>query len=523
MTVNRALVRLAGAALSTKHVWTSELSQELNLMNDKYNLNDDQATVVAVVYIKPQAPKEQLLKVMYDMYPRDRTVEPRFNLLVQRGILFQNPKNSLYLLTSKAREALSKGEPFGILPISDSLVSLKEIHSIPPVELFNGNWLEAFTSGFSMAGNESFQKASERFNLPSYPKNTQIVFWLLANHFIRHFSAVCRFDNENEPTVRNEYFTPLVKDGLVDVITSMDGDQGTWFILSAKAASALFYGLEEIIQYDQLARYATIEKNTDIKPIDLYFPPKTAAEIDALRKVISHDGFERALSILFRKKKNPAIQSLIWGPPGTGKTEVVRQIARESGRDLIIMQSSRVTNSGWGDSEKAYQNFFRAYRYVAVISRNVPILLFNEADALLSKRIGAIERAIDKAENAITDILLQEFETMHGIVLATTNYTDTIDDAFERRFLFKTELGQLDEATREKIWKSVIPELTDEDAHILAHDYTLSGAQIQNVAAKRELAEIYYSGDRGLSFIRELCEKELTVQRMKGVGRRIGF
>ena len=93
MTVNRALVRLAGAALSTKHVWTSELSQELNLMNDKYNLNDDQATVVAVVYIKPQAPKEQLLKVMYDMYPRDRTVEPRFNLLVQRGILFQNPKN----------------------------------------------------------------------------------------------------------------------------------------------------------------------------------------------------------------------------------------------------------------------------------------------------------------------------------------------------------------------------------------------------------------------------------------------
>ena len=522
LRVDKALMRLASAALSTENIWTSELSPELELMKEKYNLDDEDALAVAVLFVKQQAPRQLLLKVMEDLSPLDRTAPPRLNALAQQGIIISAP-NGVCRLAPHVREAFSNGEPFGILPIADSMQSLRGIHTMIRASLFNGDWLDAFTAGFSLPGNERFRMACEQLNLASYPKLTQVAFWILANNFIRHFSAPYTHENDDETDVRNDSFTPLVKGGLADIVTSLDGNTGTWFVLSAKAAGVLFYGVEGIIQYDQLAKYATIEQNSDIKTVELFFPPEAASEIEALRKVISPDGFERALAVLRRKKKNPAIQSLIWGPSGTGKTEVVRQLARESGRDLVRLESARVTNSGWGDSEKAYQDFFRAYRYVAVISPNVPILLLNEADALLSRRIGTIERAIDKAENAITDILLQEIESMHGILLVTTNFTDNIDDAFERRFLFKTELGQPDEATRECIWKSHIPELSREEAHILARDYDLSGGQIHNVAARRDMAELYYAGDRGLLFIRELCEKELTVQRKKGAGRKIGF
>ena len=59
---------------------------------------------------------------------------------------------------------------------------------------------------------------------------------------------------------------------------------------------------------------------------------------------------------------------------------------------------------------------------------------------------------------------------------------------------------------------------------ILAKEYRMSGGQINNVAAKRSMAEIYYDGPRGLEYIERLCELELALERKKrGHGKKIGF
>ena len=45
-------------------------------------------------------------------------------------------------------------------------------------------------------------------------------------------------------------------------------------------------------------------------------------------------------------------------------------------------------------------------------------------------------------ENSIQNIILQEMETLEGIMIATTNLTTNLDKAFERRFLYKNTFRQ---------------------------------------------------------------------------------
>lgn len=525
-TVKNALVRIGHAALSSKVTLDSELESEFAILQEKCHLNEDSTIIVAILFVRMLVTEDILYSALRDHDCNDSYITCMLDGLKQRGMIssLHEPENcTSYRLTPRAKQCLLKGEPLQAETVTNCMKNLKELHSFSTALLREQKWLRAFREGFHLEGNDVFLHADESLGLSSLPENTQIAFWVLANHFIHHFSVA--YNNYNNRTdIDEKDLSLLVKKGLVDIVSQrdVDEDERINYVLSVSSAKTLFHGMDEIIKYDQLTKFATIIPFSSIKPIDLFFSPLAAREIDALRKVLSSEGFERATRILESKKRNPAIQSLLWGAPGTGKTEVVRQLARETGRDLIIMDPARLFNSNWGDSEKAFRYFFKAYSYVTAVSSNAPILLLNEADSILSKRLATIDRSIDKAENAVTDILLQEFETMRGILLATTNFTNSIDDAFDRRFLFKTELGYPDESAREHIWKNKIPELTASEAHELACIYSLTGAQIHNIAVKRELAELYYEGERGLSYIRNLCEEELSLSKAKTY-KKIGF
>jgi SpoVK/Ycf46/Vps4 family AAA+-type ATPase len=70
----------------------------------------------------------------------------------------------------------------------------------------------------------------------------------------------------------------------------------------------------------------------------------------------------------------------------------------------------------------------------------------------------------DKMNNAMQNIILQEMETLDGIMIATTNLTDNFDPAFERRFLYKILFKTPETEVKTKIWKSMVNELTEDDA-----------------------------------------------------------
>jgi hypothetical protein len=377
-----------------------------------------------------------------------------------------------------------------------------------------------------LPGNEQFLQAYENLGLKKLTLSVQLVFWAVAKMFISRYTQPF---TENECPVKfdglSERMAILIKVGLVCLCPADEDSDGTsGYVLSHWAAKNLFYGYDDLVRYDQVTRHANLIRCADIDKKELFYSEDAGKEIDALRNMISLNGFARVKSIMEGKRRPAALLSLLWGPPGTGKTETVRQLALQSGRDVVVLDSSKVFSSNWGASEKLHREVFRAYRYLAAVCSKVPIMLLNEADSVLSKRLTSIERAIDKSENIISNIILEELECIEGIVIATTNLIDNLDSAFERRFLFKTLLSDPDEPARVRIWKSYLPELSDAEASALASEYVMTGAQISNVVTKRDLAELYYDGDRGYEYISDLCRKELIMGKFSTTRyKRIGF
>lgn len=448
----------------------------------------------------------------------------------ERFIVYDSGMRIDCILAQAAYEAFCEEKPFGSNVIDDCV---KELTSCSVSKIFNEKWLVAFYNAMEKSGNEHLRKATSALKIDRKPKDIQLAFWVIAHYFAKYFTTPLKSGEVEELLSGVTYgeeelisgLKELVKDGIVVTLPKEEEEsEGDKYLLAHKVAGMLFHGHDELIKYDELAKFGTIIKASAISKKKLFFSSESKDAFENLRKVLSHKGFIRACRILKSQNRNQAIHCLFWGGPGTGKTESVKQIARESGRDIVLFDVSKVTSSAWGATEKCYRGIFRAYSYVSEISTRVPILLMNEADAVLSRRITSIDRAIDKAENAVSNILLQEFEDMSGILLATTNLITNLDDAFDRRFLFKIHLENPDAEARASIWRSVIPSLSEEEAIILAEKFEMSGAQINNVATKRQLAELYYDGDRGVEYIEKLCQNELASDKGNNTCRKkIGF
>lgn len=162
-----------------------------------------------------------------------------------------------------------------------------------------------------------------------------------------------------------------------------------------------------------------------------------------------------------------------------------------------------------GESEKNIKAAFDRYRNICKNSPLAPILLFNEADAILGIRMEGASNAVDKMENSIQNIILQEMESIEGIMIATTNLTTNLDKAFERRFLYKIRFDKPTAEARAQIWQSMLHGLTDKDARKLASDFDLSGGEIENIARRHTVNTILSGSDLiDMEAITESCRRE---------------
>jgi SpoVK/Ycf46/Vps4 family AAA+-type ATPase len=168
------------------------------------------------------------------------------------------------------------------------------------------------------------------------------------------------------------------------------------------------------------------------------------------------------------------------------------------------------TKSVWfGESEKVIKRVFTDYQEYSAQCELCPILLINEADAIISKRKEILNSNVTQTENAIQNIILEELENFKGILIATTNRVNNLDSAFERRFLFKVEFSKPDLLVKAKIWKSKLPNLEMVDCERLASDFDFSGGQIDNIIRKYEISGILSGKETGIDEIIEFCKKEL--------------
>ena len=230
----------------------------------------------------------------------------------------------------------------------------------------------------------------------------------------------------------------------------------------------------------------------NIKPKKLFYNDKERKQVEELAALLDEKNFQGIRDRLKETNFRSGFACLFYGAPGTGKTETVLQIARKTGRDLIQVNISDIKSMWVGESEKNIKGTFDDYRKMVKQSAKTPILLFNEADAIIGKRMVGAEKAVDKLENNIQNIILQEIEQLDGILIATTNLAENMDKAFERRFLYKVKFEKPDLHGRLQIWQTMIPSLNDADASFLAARYDFSGGEIENIARHYTIQSILH-------------------------------
>jgi ATP-dependent 26S proteasome regulatory subunit len=263
-----------------------------------------------------------------------------------------------------------------------------------------------------------------------------------------------------------------------------------------------------------------IKLSASIKRKHLYYNPREFRQILELTAILRQESFKKVQKHLSGNDMRKGFCCLFYGPPGTGKTESSYQIALETGRNIMAIDISDIQSMYPGESQKNIRSIFEKYRFLSEKSKEIPILLLNEADAIISKRtlIGH-NPALEKDDNAMQNVLLQEMEDFDGILIATTNLTENFDKAFDRRFLYKIGFSMPDTNARTDIWQSIIPNLTEQEAHELAIKYKFSGGQIENIARKR-IVESVLSGDNpSIERLKCYCQEEiLSIENDKKIG-----
>lgn len=242
-------------------------------------------------------------------------------------------------------------------------------------------------------------------------------------------------------------------------------------------------------------------------------------EMEKILSTSSKKNFKKINSQLKKANLPTGLVLLFYGLPGTGKTASVYQLAKKTKRDILQVNISTIKDKYVGESEKRLKGIFTEYYEAVKTLKHHPILLFNEADALISNRIST-KTSVDKMNNSMQNILLEEMENFEGIFIATTNLIDNIDNAFSRRFLFKLEFPEPSKQVRKQIWQNKIPELSEKLTDKLS-EYQLTGGQIENVARKFTLNKILNLEEFKIENLLNDIEEELNFKQEKT--NKIGF
>jgi SpoVK/Ycf46/Vps4 family AAA+-type ATPase len=184
---------------------------------------------------------------------------------------------------------------------------------------------------------------------------------------------------------------------------------------------------------------------------------------------------------------------LLWGPPGTGKTQVARTLANEARVPCIAAGTADLKGTHLGDSAAMVRQKFQDARGVAP-----SILFIDEIETSAADRKGP------KSDQYTSEIVTQMLNEMDGItkndnkpvfVLAATNIKESIDEAILSRFQYLIEIPPPDEKARKQMLKieigkakAIDPALdVDEVAGVLAQKTARKAGRFLKMLVKRAI------------------------------------
>ena len=193
---------------------------------------------------------------------------------------------------------------------------------------------------------------------------------------------------------------PFAQDGYIELRNQAGQvQQGEW-VLSHEGWLAMLGSQEEVDSIvpkedeDENINMLTSYKQLAQRP--LYFSGKTEEQVQTLTNLLHEEQLAKVRQALKTHNMPLGFCCLFYGAPGTGKTELVQQLAIATQRDLFQVNIATLRDKYVGESEKQLKRIFDKYRSLVRTQEHAPILFFNEADAIFGNRMENTQRSVDK-------------------------------------------------------------------------------------------------------------------------------
>ena len=521
--------------LQLGEVFYEKARESLTFVAERMSINEEQSLIFALFMEKSAYSRIQIsdfaelvgcrmVRIISMMAEADMLVEKHFIRRIKED-------NSVYYSVPKeVVNAIKENQVYTPAPI-DHLTTEQLFDRIEQVfeETEKERLLQELDMLIEANPQLAFCQAFQSYDLKGCEEE-RLLLYVFCNRFINfHDDMVGAHDWEDYFSRSDAHFISyslgnrnlgLLKMAILENCNSDGLNDSEYYHLTNKAKEELFADFHLIDQ--QTKKKSDLIDGMTFAAKKLFYNPSVQRQIDRLGELLAPEHFTDIQQRLEAGGMRKGFACLFYGAPGTGKTETVYQLARRTGRDLMVVDVSQIKSCWVGESEKNIKRAFDRYRSYVRQSERAPILLFNEADAVLGIRQEGASKAVEKMENSIQNIILQEMEQLDGIMIATTNLTQNLDKAFERRFLYKIEFEKPSVEAKSRIWRSMIPTLDEQTAATLAKRYDFSGGQIENIARKRTVDMILQGAEPSFEQLDEYCRSEILGQPERS-RRKIGF
>jgi SpoVK/Ycf46/Vps4 family AAA+-type ATPase len=217
---------------------------------------------------------------------------------------------------------------------------------------------------------------------------------------------------------------------------------------------------------------------------DVVLPQQTYRALNqALAQIRHHDLIFHQWGLGERHQAGLGLAFNFAGPPGTGKTICAEAIANELGKRLLVVRYSELESMWVGETGKNVAAVFR------LAKEQDAVLLFDEADAIASRRFTSVNQGNQREMNTVVNVLLRELDEFAGVVIFATNLASNLDPAFERRIRTHILFERPGLTEREMIWRVQLhpkktPVASDVDFRVLADRFETTGGDIKNAVVK---------------------------------------
>ena len=488
-----------------------KIRNELLLVKKLFSTSQLNAILLSSILQESLLDGDVELRQLMNYYEADREFAPKLSLAVEemleKGFVHRNLGDrrggKRVSLTSVAMNTVMKGDSKKIKPLVIKTLGdfIYEVSRVQEMRKERNITIERYIQEINklvVRGNHlAFVNFIQRFKLPE--KELVILLQMAVNAFNdREGDDLVQLVRDVAEDPREHYDlcakfrrqeAKLFSEGLIEFSLAELGID-TEINLTQLVNEQLFAQQPHSLNLLFKPTLCHVHSPESIRNTILVYDDDMLNEMNVIRNALHPNRFKAAMKKLNQSNLKGGLTILLHGLPGTGKTESVMQLAKASNRTVLRLEISRIKNMWVGESEKNLKKVFTEYKRCRQSMPNEPILLFNEADAILSRRRN-VNSSVDQMENSLQNILLQELEEFDGILFATTNFKQNLDAAFERRFLYKVDFSMPSAVARLEMLKFNFPELKENDLTTIVNKVEFTGSAIDNVKRKWVLSHLF--------------------------------